>query len=163
MEQKQITCTIQNRKKKLDTISETEFNVTLKHSMCKGTNISPSKMGRENTLLPWLFSSGTADSANPETERWNIRTRRGSADLAAPSRCAASYRVVVGVQVRDKDGGDLGEGVVHPVPIVSAELPEGPLTAVQQQRLGRAAGGFRKQTLRTNRTEPKGKCTGKQI
>lgn len=46
---------------------------------------------------------------------------------------------MVGVLVGDEDGGDLGQGFVHGVPVVSAQLAEGSLAAVQQQRAARAA------------------------
>lgn len=47
--------------------------------------------------------------------------------------------MVVGVQVRDEDGGDAGQHGVHGVAVVAAELAESSLAAVQQQRLTRAA------------------------
>lgn len=47
--------------------------------------------------------------------------------------------MVVGVQVRDEDGGDVGQHGVHGVAVVAAELAEGSLATVQQQRLARAA------------------------
>lgn len=47
--------------------------------------------------------------------------------------------MVVGVQVRHKDGGDVGQHGVHGVAVVAAELAEGPLATVQQQRPSRAA------------------------
>lgn len=47
--------------------------------------------------------------------------------------------MVVGVQVRDEDGGDVGQHGVHGVAVVAAELTEGSLATVQQQRLTRAA------------------------
>lgn len=55
------------------------------------------------------------------------------------SAAAAAYCVVVGVQVGHEDGGDPGQNLVHGVAVVSAELTEGSLAAVQQQRLTRAA------------------------
>lgn len=45
---------------------------------------------------------------------------------------------MVGVQVRDEDGGDLGQRLVHVVAVMPAELAEGSLATVQQQRLSRA-------------------------
>lgn len=42
---------------------------------------------------------------------------------------------MVGVQVRDEDGGDLRQNVVHGVSVVSAELPERSLATIQQERL----------------------------
>lgn len=47
--------------------------------------------------------------------------------------------MVVGVQVRDEDGGDVAQHGVHGVAVMAAELAEGPLAAVQQQRLAGAA------------------------
>lgn len=47
--------------------------------------------------------------------------------------------MVVGVQVRDEEGGDVGQNGVHGVAVVTAQLTEGSLAAVQQQRLTRAA------------------------
>lgn len=41
--------------------------------------------------------------------------------------------MVVGVQVRHEDGGDVGQHGVHGVAVVAAELAEGPLATVQQQ------------------------------
>lgn len=64
--------------------------------------------------------------------------------------CSSAYRVVVGVQVRDEDGGDVGQDGVHGVSVVSAELAEGSLATVQQQRLARAAAN-RKQEMTTFR------------
>lgn len=46
---------------------------------------------------------------------------------------------MVGVQVRDEDRGDLGQSLVHVVAVVAAELTEGSLATVQQQRLSRAS------------------------
>lgn len=50
------------------------------------------------------------------------------------------------MQVRDEDGGDVGQHGVHGVSIVSAELAEGSLATVQQQRLAQAAAN-RKQEM----------------
>lgn len=41
---------------------------------------------------------------------------------------------MVGVKVRHEDGGDVGQDLVHAVAVVTAELPERSLAAVQQQR-----------------------------
>lgn len=44
------------------------------------------------------------------------------------------------MQVGDEDGGDLGQDLVHLVSVLPAELAEGSLAAVQQQRLTGASG-----------------------
>ncbi len=46
---------------------------------------------------------------------------------------------MVSMDVRDEHSWDLGQNVVHRVSVVSAELPEGSLATVQQQRLTGAA------------------------
>lgn len=46
---------------------------------------------------------------------------------------------MVGVHVRDEDGGDVGQSLVYGVTVVSAELTEGSLSTVQQEGLSRAA------------------------
>lgn len=57
--------------------------------------------------------------------------------------------MVVGVQVRDEDGGDVGQHGVHGVSVVSAELAEGSLATVQQQRLARAAANRKQEVMRS--------------
>lgn len=59
--------------------------------------------------------------------------------MARGGRSGGAHRVVVGVQVRDEEGGDVGQNGVHGVAVVTAQLTEGSLAAVQQQRLTRAA------------------------
>lgn len=59
--------------------------------------------------------------------------------MATGGRSDRAHSVVVSVQVRDEDGGDVGQHGVHGVAIVAAELAEGSLAAVQQQRPTRAA------------------------
>lgn len=59
--------------------------------------------------------------------------------MATGGHSGRADRVVVGVQVRDEDGGDVGQHGVHGVTVVAAQLAEGSLAAVQQQRLTRAA------------------------
>lgn len=56
---------------------------------------------------------------------------------------------MVRVHVRDEDGGDLGQSLVHAVAVVSAQLAEGSLAAVQEERLAAAAGAPRQQTSKT--------------
>lgn len=89
---------------------------------------------RTSALFLWYRNMSSPCSKHTDvTSRFFTRestTRRRVA--------AAAYRVVVGVHVRDEDGGDLGQGLVHAVPVVSAELTEGSLPAVQQHRLTRA-------------------------
>lgn len=91
--------------------------------------------------IPELFSSRTATWAAPETRRCSEAARL----IFHLSSCIdAAYCVVVGVHVRDEDGRDLGQNVVHVLSVVSAELPERPLATVQQHRATRAAGGKQK-------------------
>lgn len=48
--------------------------------------------------------------------------------------------------MRDENGGDVGQHGVHGVSVVSAELAEGSLATVQQQRLARAAANRKQET-----------------
>lgn len=71
--------------------------------------------------------------------------------------------MVVGVHVRDEDGRDLGQDVVHVLSVVSAELPERPLATVQQHRATRAAGGRQKTRGNHERGKKNTSCLSKML
>lgn len=110
--------------------------------------------------IPELFSSRTATWAAPETTRSSEAARL----IFHLSSCIdAAYCVVVGVHVRDEDGRDLGQNVVHVLSVVSAELPERPLATVQQHRATRAAGGKQKTRGNHERGKKNTSCLSKML
>ena len=49
------------------------------------------------------------------------------------------------MHVGDEDGGDVGEGIIHAVAIVTTQLAERPLTTVQQDGLTSTGGGGKRE------------------